>query len=137
MLRPLTLIPRSRATKRVGGFFRFRSGRLDRLQCPMNHLERIISILGGNAHRWLDANHIAVDSTFADQHAHRPRFLENVKRLSLRRLLRLAIANELDAEHETHSAHVTDQIVLGLQLPESILETLADDARILLQTVFI
>src|SRR5512141_2682022 len=103
----------------------------------IEHLDGKICIVGRDAHRRLDADNVAVDAALAEQDSHLAATLEQPQRLRLRRLLRSAITHELHAEHQSHSTHVANQRVIVHQLPESRLETTADNARVLLKPVFV
>src|SRR5687768_7097393 len=78
-------------------------------QSPIEHVEREVHVGLGDAHRRLDPEDVALEPTLADEYPCLTSRLEHVERLALRRLLRGAVAHQLDAQHETHAAHVTDQ----------------------------
>src|SRR6185312_10811941 len=92
---------------------------------------------GGDTHRRLDAKDVAVEASFADEHAHFARSFENSQRLLLRRLPGFSLAHQLHAEHQSHAANVADQLVTLRELLQSILQALAQNARVFLQSLFI
>src|ERR1039458_1836200 len=78
---------------------------------PVEHVERELHVVRRDAERRLDAKNVAVEAGLADEQAHLLRGLEDVGGFPLGGLLRLLVADELDAEHQSHAADVGADLV--------------------------
>src|SRR5688500_18772282 len=103
----------------------------------IEHVEGEVDVRSGNAHGRLDAQDVSVEPALANQHSHLSRGLENGERLLFRRLLRLSVAHQLDAKHESHAANISNQRVLLHQRLEPVLHALAEDAGVFLKPVLV
>mmetsp|Transcript_27549 Transcript_27549/g.70158 ORF Transcript_27549/g.70158 Transcript_27549/m.70158 type:complete len:243 (+) Transcript_27549:383-1111(+) len=74
------------------------------------------------AHGRLDAEHVAVDAALAHEDARVLHALHALGQLALGGLLCGAVLDKLHAQHEPLAAHVTDNVVLGLQRTQPRLE---------------
>ena len=91
-----------------------------------------ISIILCKAHRRLDSQRVAGETTLADQETSLLAKLEQVSRLRCRRLFRLPVAHELDPQHQAHAAHLADQGLALLELDQAIAQVFSDSQRVLL-----
>src|SRR6267378_1978273 len=95
-------------------------------QRSIEHVQSEVRILSRDAHRRLDAQHIAIDPTLSNENAHLSRRLEHRQRFLFCWLFRLSITHELDAKHQAHTPYISDQLLMLRQFLEAVLEPLAD-----------
>src|SRR5687768_18206829 len=93
-----------------------------------------IGICSADAQWRLDPEHIALEAPLPEQHTHLACRLEHRERLGARRRPRSPVAHQLDAQHKPHPADIADEPVTPFESAKSGHETLADGARILLET---
>src|SRR5689334_3249396 len=118
----------------IGPTARSRAGRRSALppyrlrQRRVQYLEREIHVRRRDAHGRLDAERIAEQPALAHQDSHVPHGFPDGQRLLHGRLLGLAVAHQLAAEHEAPATHVADETMPGLELLETGLEPAAHHA---------
>lgn len=87
--------------------------------------EGVIDVLFVDAHRGLDAEHIAEEATSADKELMVLAELHDVGSSLFIAFLGLRVLDEIDTEHEAAAANVTDELrILLLKLYKSSFETL-------------
>ncbi len=85
-----------------------------------------IRIVDRNAHRWFDAQRVAVQAALADDEPPIAGELHHFGRFGFGGRFGFAIRDQFDTEHQPESPHIADQLVLLLQLFAS---RLSNDCR--------
>src|ERR1044071_5122167 len=95
------------------GSCRYGCGQLG--ECCIENLEHEIGVGLRNGHGRREANDAAMKAAFTEQQTHFTAKLENLSAFGFARLLRRAILNKLDPEHQPFATNIADQFVFGFQ----------------------
>src|SRR5918912_145516 len=103
-----------------------RQGSLERL---LPDLERLVELRVADDERAQHADAVRVDPGLEEQEPPRGRGLHDRRRELRRRLLRLAVGDELDREHRDEAADVADRREAVLPARQPLAQRLADRDR--------
>src|ERR1700737_2382896 len=93
------------------------SGLIDDLQRLVQARDQQVGMFGAEQQRWPDLENIAIRSGSADQHALIAHGVDDPRALSRGGC---SATPQFDADEQARAAHLGDQRMLGLQLPEVI-----------------
>eukprot|EP01137_Pigoraptor_chileana_P015016 Opistho-2@70398 len=102
-------------------------------ESDIKHIDGEVSICLGDDHGGLDANDVAIETAFAEEHTHLPRALPHTRTLLVGGRACIPILHHLHTNHEPLSADVANDLVLALKALETLKQMRAHNAAVLLR----